>query len=118
MRAYQVYQNSAMLDLATQSWGYGQALTISNTNVVTKSIPLKSFNLTKTCSGGMCLAFFLSDYCYFQKGLRASNFHVGKIYFARSVMSQLFSIVTHSVLNKDVKSFLLSGSMSCSADTT
>ncbi|KAE9394975.1 hypothetical protein BT96DRAFT_942713 [Gymnopus androsaceus JB14] len=51
MRAYHVYQNPAMLDVATQAWDYGRALTISDVNVATGSIPSKSFNFTKTCSG-------------------------------------------------------------------
>ncbi|KAE9394976.1 hypothetical protein BT96DRAFT_997986 [Gymnopus androsaceus JB14] len=51
MRAYRVYQNSAMLDIATQAWDYGRTLTISDVNVATGSVPSKSFNFTKTCSG-------------------------------------------------------------------
>ncbi|KAE9406801.1 hypothetical protein BT96DRAFT_209106 [Gymnopus androsaceus JB14] len=50
MRAYRVYQNSTMLDIATQAWDFGRTLTISDANVVTGSIPSKLFNLTKTCS--------------------------------------------------------------------
>ncbi|KAE9407517.1 hypothetical protein BT96DRAFT_933277 [Gymnopus androsaceus JB14] len=51
MRAYQVYQDSAMLTVATSAWSFGRSYTISAANVDTGSIPLKSFNFTKTCSG-------------------------------------------------------------------
>lgn len=55
MRAYQLYQMPAILDLATQAWEYGRAFTISDTNVATGSIPTKSFSfVNKTCSNGMC----------------------------------------------------------------
>ncbi|KAE9407178.1 hypothetical protein BT96DRAFT_149391 [Gymnopus androsaceus JB14] len=51
MRAYQVYQDSTMLDIAVQAWDYGRNLTISAADVEAGSIPVKSFSITKTCSG-------------------------------------------------------------------
>lgn len=40
-----------MLTVATSAWSFGRSYTISAANVDTGSIPLKSFNFTKTCSG-------------------------------------------------------------------
>ncbi|KAE9404149.1 hypothetical protein BT96DRAFT_989639 [Gymnopus androsaceus JB14] len=51
VRAYQAYQDSATLDLAVQAWEYGRTLTISKANIAAGSIPAKTFNITKTCSG-------------------------------------------------------------------
>jgi len=51
VRAYQAYQDSATLDLAVQAWEYGRTLTISKANIAAGSIPTKTFNITKTCSG-------------------------------------------------------------------
>ncbi|KAE9398755.1 hypothetical protein BT96DRAFT_1019975 [Gymnopus androsaceus JB14] len=36
---------------ASQAWDYARALTISDTDVAVGSIPAKTFNFTKTCSG-------------------------------------------------------------------
>ncbi|KAE9398734.1 hypothetical protein BT96DRAFT_994561 [Gymnopus androsaceus JB14] len=51
IRAYRVYRDTTMLDIATQAWTYGRALTISDANVATGSIATKSFKFTKTCAG-------------------------------------------------------------------
>ncbi|KAF9072017.1 hypothetical protein BDP27DRAFT_1321298 [Rhodocollybia butyracea] len=64
MRAYQVYQDSAMLNLAIQVWEYSRSYTISSANVASGTIPTKSVNVGKTCSGGATLVggvFWLTD---------------------------------------------------------
>ncbi|KAF9052595.1 hypothetical protein BDP27DRAFT_1345223 [Rhodocollybia butyracea] len=63
MRAYQVYKDSAMLNLAIQVWEYCRNYTISPANVASGTMPTKSFNVGKTCSGGgACIqSLFVSD---------------------------------------------------------
>ncbi|KAE9409946.1 hypothetical protein BT96DRAFT_461911 [Gymnopus androsaceus JB14] len=57
VRAYRVYGDSAMLDLATQVWEFCRSYTISPGDVSAGSIATKSFNVGKTCSGGACILF-------------------------------------------------------------
>lgn len=77
IRAYRVYQDAASLAVAVNAWSFGRTLTISAANVATGSIPSKSFNLTKTCSGGpyyylcvylVCLVTDLWDISYIDWG--------------------------------------------------
>jgi len=51
MRAYQVYENPEMLKVATQVWEYARNYTISTADVSAGSMPTKSFNVSKICSG-------------------------------------------------------------------
>ncbi|KAF8075274.1 hypothetical protein FPV67DRAFT_1665996 [Lyophyllum atratum] len=51
MRAYKVYGNQNMLDLAVDAWAYGRAHTISEADVAAGRIPGKAFDLTTTCEG-------------------------------------------------------------------
>ncbi|KAF9052590.1 hypothetical protein BDP27DRAFT_1373374 [Rhodocollybia butyracea] len=51
IRAYNVYQDIAMLELAAEVWQFGRSYTISPTDVSASSIATKSFSITKTCSG-------------------------------------------------------------------
>lgn len=58
MRANQVYQNSTMLDIGSQAWTFARAFTITADDVTAGHIPVKSFNFTKNCSGGMSWNFY------------------------------------------------------------
>ncbi|KAF9067516.1 hypothetical protein BDP27DRAFT_1449041 [Rhodocollybia butyracea] len=49
MRAYRVYRDPAMLELATEVWEYGRSYTISPEDVAAGSIATKSFKLTNAC---------------------------------------------------------------------
>ncbi|KAF9061093.1 hypothetical protein BDP27DRAFT_378011 [Rhodocollybia butyracea] len=63
MRAYQVYQDSAMLNLAIQVWEYSRSYTVFPGNVASGTIPTKSVNVGKTCSGATLVGgmFWVSD---------------------------------------------------------